>query len=153
MSVTSRRATRGSLPPDLLAEMFRTHGKVCQSGWTSNYQVHSVPQGPLSIRVQIGLMRYPWGAPNHQALVGFAWGRKSVAKAISLTFLQNKLRDGAGKTRHWVQVHIRKKHILSLGGKKYREEGRMDFEGGWGIFFPQNPTPSPVHSAGVWLPQ
>ena len=60
----------------------------------------TVPRGPLSIRVQMGLIRYPWGAPSHQALVGFARGRKSVAKAIPLTFLQNKVREGAGKTRH-----------------------------------------------------
>ena len=92
----------------------------------------TVPRGPLSIRVQMemGLIRYPWGAPNHQALVGFARGRKSVAIAIPLTFLQTKVREGAGTTRHWVQVRLRKKHI-EFRGKKVQEEGRIDFEGGW----------------------
>lgn len=58
----------------------------------------------------MGLTGFPWGAPNHQVLVGFAQGRKLIAEAVPLTPLQNKVSDGVGKTWLWVKESMRQKH-------------------------------------------
>ena len=116
MSITSRRATRGSLPPDLLGEMSRTHGKVCQSGWTSNYQVHSCPSGPRIYQSANRADEVPLGGAKSPGSCRLCLRQKICCKS-NFSDLSTK------QTKRWSW----KDQTLSAGAHK--EEAHLEFRG------------------------